>query len=112
MKLLQDILYKVRLQEVYGNTDIAISGLYIDSRKVEQNSVFIAIKGEKADGHLFIDAAIVNGAIAIIAEVLPLQFEKNITYIKVNSTHEAVAYMAHNFISVVNTFSKASGVCA
>ncbi|RTL55111.1 MAG: UDP-N-acetylmuramoyl-L-alanyl-D-glutamate--2,6-diaminopimelate ligase [Sphingobacteriales bacterium] len=97
MKLLQDILYKVRLQEVYGNTDMEISGLYIDSRKVISNAVFIAIKGEQADGHLFIEAAIANGAIVIVAEVLPLQFEKDITYIKVNSSHEAVAFMAHNF---------------
>ncbi|WP_298300146.1 UDP-N-acetylmuramoyl-L-alanyl-D-glutamate--2,6-diaminopimelate ligase [Hydrotalea sp.] len=97
MKLLQNILYKVRLQEVYGNTDMAISGLHIDSRKVTSNTVFIAIKGEQVDGHLFIDAAIANGATVIVAEILPLQFEKNVTYIKVNSSHEAIAYMAHNF---------------
>ena len=58
MKKLSDILYKVRLQSVNGSTDILINDIQIDSRKVSGGSVFIAIKGEKANGHDFIDKAI------------------------------------------------------
>jgi UDP-N-acetylmuramoyl-L-alanyl-D-glutamate--2,6-diaminopimelate ligase len=94
---LQDILYKVRLQSVSGSLDIDVKDVQIDSRKVSSNSAFIAIRGEKSDGHDFIDKAIELGATAIVCEVMPSLPQHAITYVIVNNTHEAVAYIAHNF---------------
>ncbi|HMF71334.1 MAG TPA: Mur ligase domain-containing protein, partial [Flavitalea sp.] len=71
MAILQDILYKVAIRSVAGNTDIEMNDLQIDSRKVTPGSSFIAIKGATADGHQFVNTAIDKGAVAVILESLP-----------------------------------------
>ncbi len=110
MARLQDILYKVHLKEVHGSTDLKVTDVQIDSRKLSKGSVFVAIKGEKTDGHKFFDKAIELGATVIVCEVLPKQFVDGITYIQVNSTNEAVAYMAHNFYGEPSEKLKLVGV--
>ena len=75
MKKLQDILYKVHLQSVNGKTDIEIKDVQIDSRKISEGSLFIAIKGEKSDGHQFIDKAIESGAAAMVVETNAIFFK-------------------------------------
>lgn len=54
--------------EVSITNDIQISEVFVDSRKVTQNSLFVALHGEKTDGHSYVASAIENGAIAILAE--------------------------------------------
>ena len=97
MKKLQDILYKVHLQSVNGKTDIEIKDVQIDSRKISAGSLFIAIKGEKTDGHQFIDKAIELGAAAVVVETITSYLKENVTYIQVSNSHEATGYIAHNF---------------
>lgn len=109
-RLLQKILYKVRLQEVYGSTDIEVGGIEIDSRKVTPGVVFVAIRGEKSDGHAFIEKAIELGAKAIVCEEMPGEKKEGITYLQVGNTHEAVAYMAHNFYDEPSLKVKLVGV--
>ena len=72
MKLLQDILYKVQIIEIAGSTHLAIPNICFDSRKVTKDCLFVAIKGTQSDGLDYIDLAIEKGAIAILAEELPL----------------------------------------
>ena len=110
MAVLQNILYKVHLQQVYGNTSIAVTGIQIDSRKVKAGDVFVAIRGVLSDGHLFIDKAIVSGAVAIVCEEMPATFTEGITYLQVKDTQEAVAYMAHQFYDEPSTRIKLVGV--
>jgi len=110
VKKLQDILYKVPLREVHGSTDTEVKDIQIDSRLVGDGTVFIAIRGEKADGHAFIDIAITSGAKTIVCEVLPAELRIDITYLLVNNTHEAAAYMAHNFYEEPSKKVKLIGV--
>ena len=97
MRVLKDILYNVALQSVQGTTDVRINSIKYDSRIVDKNDVFIAIKGMHSDGHLFIEKAIENGASVIVAEFLPENKIKNITYVEVESSSLALAFMAANF---------------
>lgn len=97
MALLQDILFRVNIRYIEGSTAVDVSDLQIDSRKVRQGSVFIAIKGSSADGHQFIDTAVKNGAGAIICEVLPAKRTAGITYVQVENSSAAAGYMAHNY---------------
>ncbi|MEY2811309.1 MAG: hypothetical protein RI991_304, partial [Bacteroidota bacterium] len=69
MPLLQNILYKVKIQAIIGKTNVEVNGVAIDSRKVVAGGCFFAIRGVAQDGHQFIDAAINNGATIIICEV-------------------------------------------
>lgn len=97
MTKLSDILYKVHLQAVLGSTDVEVKDVQIDSRKISAGSLFVAIRGEKADGHNYIDKAVNDGASVIVCEELPTSKNDNITYVQVSNTHEAAAYIAHNF---------------
>lgn len=97
MKLLKDILYKAGIIEVMGSTNIAITALSFDSRKIEKDSLFIAIKGTLSDGHKYIDDTINKGAIAILCEELPEAINDKVTYIKVKDTSAALGIIAGNF---------------
>jgi UDP-N-acetylmuramoyl-L-alanyl-D-glutamate--2,6-diaminopimelate ligase len=110
MHILQDILYKVHLLEVVGATDIAVSSIAIDSRKVIKGTAFVAIKGAAQDGHEYISKAIELGAKVIVCENMPALLADGITYIKVANTSEAVAYMAHQFYDAPSTKIKLVGV--
>lgn len=110
MAKLQDILYNVRLQAVTGVTNLDVKDIRIDSRKVTKGSVFIAIKGAVSDGHDFIATAIDKGARAIVCEVMPALLNEEVTYIQVQNSGEAVAYMAHHYYNTPSTKLKLVGV--
>ncbi|HTE23579.1 UDP-N-acetylmuramoyl-L-alanyl-D-glutamate--2,6-diaminopimelate ligase [Flavitalea sp.] len=110
MAVLQDILYKVAIRSVSGNTGIEVKDLQIDSRKVTNGSAFIAIRGAVADGHQFIDTAIEKGAVAIILENMPASVKEGITYIHVQDSASAAGYMAHNYFGQPSESLKLVGV--
>lgn len=109
-KILKDILYKVALTEVIGDTNISISSVQFDSRKVKEGCLFIAVKGLTVDGHDFIDQTIKNGAAAIICEYLPEKIHKGITYLKVKDSGEALGIIASNFYGQPSSKLKLVGV--
>jgi UDP-N-acetylmuramoyl-L-alanyl-D-glutamate--2,6-diaminopimelate ligase len=96
VKKLKDILFGTSIVSVVGTTDQQISTLTFDSRTVELDSCFIAIKGLQVDGHQFIDKAIDLGASAIICEEVP-QPREGVTYIQVANSSAALAVMASNY---------------
>ena len=96
MKILKDIIYGVDLDSIKGDTSIIIKSIEFDSRKVVDGSLFVAIKGENADGHTFINKAIENGASAIIYNDHSFGEEK-ITTIKTPNTRKALSIVASNF---------------
>jgi len=97
LKLLSDILYKTRLEEIVGSTNVAISSVTFDSRKVKKDSLFIATRGTASDGHHYIEVAIENGAVAVVCEDLPEILRDNITYVKVLDSSASLGYIACNF---------------
>ncbi len=97
MASLQEILYKVNLDTVVGDTAVQILDLQIDSRKVKPGSCFIAVNGSVSDGHEFITAAIENGATAVICEKMPDVLNEEVHYVAVKNTASAAGIMAHNF---------------
>ncbi|NHN26472.1 UDP-N-acetylmuramoyl-L-alanyl-D-glutamate--2,6-diaminopimelate ligase [Flavobacterium jejuense] len=97
MKILKDILYKVHIEAVKGVTDVVVNKIEFDSRKIELNDVFVAIRGVVSDGHEFIGKALSLGASVIICEEFPQVIVNGVTYVKVSNSNEALAYMASNF---------------
>jgi len=94
---LKDILYKVSLEKVVGNTAVAFRELQFDSRKVGLDDVFIAIKGTQSDGHQFIKKAINQGALAVVCQQMPKEIINGITYLQVQDSQQALAIMASHF---------------
>ena len=97
MKLLKDILYKVGLVAVNGDTHVMFNEIHFDSRKVAMDDVFVAISGTQVDGHRFIANAVNAGAKAIVCEVLPEVTVNGVTYLQVDDSQRALAIMAANF---------------
>lgn len=110
MKLLKDILYKTRLEQVVGDTNTAIERVAFDSRQVVPFTAFVAVRGTASDGHGFIGAAIEKGAAAIICEELPAQLQEGIVYVRVADTRHALAIMAGNFHDHPDTKLKLTGI--
>lgn len=97
MIILKEIIYKVAIEAVKGSTDVAINKMDFDSRKIEANDVFVAIRGTISDGHDYIEKAINLGAIAIVCDTFPENVVSGITYIQVKDTNKALAFMAANY---------------
>ena len=97
MKNLKDILYKVAIDVIVGSSDVVISKIEFDSRKVEANDVFVALKGTLVDGHEFISKAIKLNAVVIVCEVIPDDKHVGVTYVQVADANLALAMMSANF---------------
>ncbi len=95
--ILSEVLYKISLQAVAGKTDIEITSIVFDSRKIQKGCLFVAIGGTQVDGHTFIATAIEQGASAILCEVLPELLNEGITYLKVENSARAMGFAAANF---------------
>jgi UDP-N-acetylmuramoyl-L-alanyl-D-glutamate--2,6-diaminopimelate ligase len=108
--MLQELLYKLAIRSVKGNTNIDIASLHADSRAVKQGSCFIAIKGTATDGHTYIDAAITNGAVAIVCQQMPATFTDGITYVQVENSAVAAGFISHRFYGEPSAHLKLVGV--
>jgi UDP-N-acetylmuramoyl-L-alanyl-D-glutamate--2,6-diaminopimelate ligase len=97
VKTLKDILYKVSIEAVKGSTDIAIQKIEFDSRKVELNDVFVAIRGTVSNGHDFIEKALNQGAAVIVCDTFPSIIVNGVTYVQVKDTNLALAFLAANY---------------
>jgi UDP-N-acetylmuramoyl-L-alanyl-D-glutamate--2,6-diaminopimelate ligase len=97
VKLLKDILFRSRIQQVFGSTHVAIEHITMDSRDVKPFSLFVAVSGVTVNGHDFIDKAIASGAVAVVCEKIPDYPTGNITFIQVQNSAESLGYIASNY---------------
>lgn len=110
MATLQDILFKVPLQQVTGTTAVEVAQLQTDSRQCTTGTCFIAVKGTVTDGHLFIEKAVTLGAVAVVCEVLPQTLAEGVTYVQVSNSAQAAGILAHNFYGAVTEKMRVVGV--
>ena len=107
---LKDILYKVTINAVVGDTNVMVNQVQFDSRKISKGDVFVAIKGTVVDGHNFINDVIAKGATAIVCEKTPENTVQDVTYIEVDSASKALAFIASNYYNVPSENLKLVGV--
>lgn len=110
MMKLEEILNGIHVAEIKGNLDKEISGLEIDSRKIESGHMFVAVRGTQTDGHAYIGKAIEKGASVIVCETFPDNIDSDITYIKVNDTEDVVGKLATAFYGHPTSKLKLIGV--
>ena len=92
-----ELIKDIKCTDILGDTNVSISGVNIDSRKIKPGHLFVAIKGTQVDGHEYIDKAIQLGAVAVLCEKAPKEPLSGITYIVVTSTEDAVGKVATRF---------------
>ncbi|KPK89317.1 hypothetical protein AMJ80_09980 [bacterium SM23_31] len=108
MAILSELIHVVSIIKKSGNVDIQIRSIQYDSRKVSPGDLFVAIKGGKLDGHDYIDAAIRQGASAVVGE---LSISDNrVPYIQVGNSRAAMAYMASVFYGHPSRSMKMIGI--
>ena len=110
---LSELLKLVKPIAIVGNAEVEITGVNIDSRKIENGHLFVAIKGTQTDGHRFIPKALELGAKAVLCEEMPDEEtigNSGVTYVQVASTEEAVGPVATVFYGEPSQKLKLVGV--
>ncbi|MBP3229627.1 MAG: UDP-N-acetylmuramoyl-L-alanyl-D-glutamate--2,6-diaminopimelate ligase [Prevotella sp.] len=95
---------------IVGDNTVEITGVNIDSRRIQPGHLFVAIKGTQVDGHSFIQKAIDLGAAAILCEDMPEARAEGVTYVQVASTEDAVGPVATLFYGDPTSRLKLVGV--
>ena len=110
MKQLKDILFGVQIEAIQGSTAQTINAIQFDSRQVDEGDLFVAVKGEQADGHNFIEKAIAKGAAAIVCQEKPESSDDSVVWISTQNSREALAILASNYYGRPSAQLKLVGV--
>ena len=110
MKQLKDILFGVQIEAIQGSTAQTINTIQFDSRQVVEGDLFVAVKGEQADGHDFIEKAIAKGAAAIVCQEKPESSDDSVVWISTQNSREALAILASNYYGRPSAQLKLVGV--
>ena len=94
---LNELLKHVKPLDILGDTEVEITGVNIDSRRIEKGHLFVAMKGTQVDGHQFISKAIEQGAAAVLCEDMPESVAAGVTFVQVESTEDAAGKVATLF---------------
>lgn len=97
METIKRLLENVKVISVKGSLNVREGNICFDSRKAAANDVFVAVKGTKTDGHLYIPEVIEKGIRIIVCEDMPAEIRQNCTYIQVSDSQLALAVMSSNF---------------
>lgn len=110
MKGLEQILRGVEISEIIGIQQRKVQDIHIDSRMVNENSLFLAVPGIQADGHDFIKAAIENGSSVIVCERLPENLDNRVTYVVLKDIRKMQSVIVSNFFEHPDKRMKLVGV--
>lgn len=108
--VLKELIKNIRTLNITGSTEKEITGVNIDSRRIETGHLFVAMKGTQTDGHAYIGKAITQGAAAILCEDMPESTVDGVTYIQVKSTEDVVGEVATTFYGDPSRHLKLVGV--
>ncbi|NJO01013.1 MAG: UDP-N-acetylmuramoyl-L-alanyl-D-glutamate--2,6-diaminopimelate ligase [Bacteroidia bacterium] len=110
MPRLKNIITGIDFTSTHGALEREIVSVRADSRKVEKDSLFVAIKGLQTDGHQYIDQAIAQGAVAILAEQIPDTLQPGVSYLVADNSARALGLVAANFYDNPSQHLKVVGV--
>ena len=107
---LEGLLKNIKPTAVEGSMNVEITGVNIDSRKIQPGHLFVAMKGTQTDGHAFIPKALELGAVAVLCEDMPQERKEGVAYVQVDSTEDAVGPVATMFYGEPSKHLKLVGV--
>jgi len=97
MKSLKQLIATLDSAQVFGQVEVEVNGLQIDSRSVSSGNLYAAMKGTTVDGHTFIEGCLNAGASAILCEVLPASLRDGVAYVLVDHVAKALGEICLNF---------------
>lgn len=95
--IITELLKRIPVLEIHGDDAREVSELVFDSRKITENSLYVAVRGTVADGHSYIASSVEKGAKAVVCEEFPEIMDGNVTYIKVKDSSKTLGHLASNF---------------
>ncbi|ROH98874.1 UDP-N-acetylmuramoyl-L-alanyl-D-glutamate--2,6-diaminopimelate ligase [Chryseobacterium sp. G0240] len=104
------LVNRIPVVEIHGDSNREVTELVIDSRKVTEGSLYVAMRGTVVDGHSFIASAIEKGARTIVCEEFPEVLDEKVTYVKVKDSSKALGHLASNFFENPSQKLKLIGV--
>lgn len=107
---LKELLKDIHVIAIVGSEDVEITDVNIDSRRIKDGHLFIAMKGTQVDGYKFVPKAIELGAKAVMCEDMPEEKAEGVTYVQVESTEDVVGKVATTFHGNPSTKLKLVGV--
>ena len=107
---LKELLKDIPVIAIVGSENVEITDVNIDSRRIKDGHLFIAMKGTQVDGHKFVPKAIELGAKAVMCEDMPEEKAEGVTYVQVESTEDVVGKVATTFHGNPSTKLKLVGV--
>lgn len=107
---IKQLLEQTSPLKIVGNDTLPVTGIEIDSRKIQQGNAFIAMRGTQTDGHQFIPKAIELGATCIICENMPDTLQDGVTYVQYENTEAVVGPLATHFFGDPTLRMKLIGV--
>ncbi len=109
-KNLTEILENIDIKKIIGTKEMQVSIICFDSREVNHNALFVAVKGTQVDGYNYINNAIEKGAKVIVCELLPAKINNAVTYVVVSDSSIALGILASNFYDKPSEKIKLVGV--
>ena len=97
MMRLDELIPDLNGVRVIGDADVWITDIQLDSRRVTEGCLFVAMRGTVVDGHQFIQKAIDAGAAAVLCETLPEELAEKVTFIQVPDCEDAVGPVSTRF---------------
>jgi UDP-N-acetylmuramoyl-L-alanyl-D-glutamate--2,6-diaminopimelate ligase len=110
MRYLSKILDNVSFTELQGSADVEITSITADSRQVKPGTLFVAVKGTQVDGHIYIEQAIKDGAVAIVCEDLPGHTAGEVAFLMVSNSAATLGILASNYYDKPSAKLKLVGV--
>tara|TARA_R110002096_G_scaffold179153_2_gene356121 strand:+ start:681 stop:2165 length:1485 start_codon:yes stop_codon:yes gene_type:complete len=107
---LNDLITGISAKETWGKLDSEVRAVQYDSRKVEPGDIFVAMRGEVADGHRFVEKAIEQGAVAIVAEEAPQSVNLDVGWIRVADSRAALGPIAAQILNQPSRDLKLAGI--
>ena len=106
----KNIIAKLNTITLTGSLSVEIEHIVFDSRKIEPNSLFVAIKGTQSDGHQYIEQCIADGAVCIVCQEFPEKISADVCYATVEDTSKALGEIANLFYGNPSANLKLVGV--
>lgn len=94
---LKELIKGLTVSAIHGSEETEVTGVNIDSRRIGEGHLFVAMKGTQVDGHQFIGKAVAQGASVVLCEDMPDDLAEGVTYVAVPSTEAAVGIVATRF---------------
>ena len=107
---IKQLIETTKPRQIIGSDLLEVTGIEIDSRRIQPGNVFVAMRGTQTDGHQFIPKALELGATCIVCEVLPEEQHEGITYVCYENTEVVVGPLATHFFGDPTRRMKLIGV--